>query len=161
MSKRALETMVGLFVLLGIAGALFLSLKAANLASFGERKGYTVSAKFDNIGGLKPRAPVRSAGVTIGRVQSIKLDSKTYQGVVTMQIYDDVRFPKDSSAKILTSGLLGEQYIGLEPGADEKELAAGDVIRQTQSAVVLESLIGQMIFNKAADAGDNHPADKK
>jgi len=161
MSKKAIETMVGLFVLLGLAGALFLSLKAANLASFGERKGYTVSAKFDNIGGLKPRAPVRSAGVTIGRVKRISLDPKTYQGVVTMDIHDDVRFPKDSSAKILTSGLLGDQYIGLEPGADEKELVAGDVIRQTQSAVVLENLIGQMIFNKAADASDSNGADKK
>ena len=161
MSKKGIETMVGLFVLLGIAGFLFLSLKAANLASFGERKGYTVSAKFDNIGGLKQRAPVRSAGVTIGRVKRISLDPKTYQGLVTMEIDEHIRFPKDSSAKILTSGLLGDQYIGLEPGADEKELAGGDVIRQTQSAVVLENLIGQMIFNKAADAGDNHSADKK
>ena len=156
MSKKSIEILVGLFVLLGIAGALFLSLKAANLASFGERKGYTVSAKFDNIGGLKPRAPVRSAGVTIGRVKRISLDPKTFQGVVTMDIDDGVRFPKDSSAKILTSGLLGDQYIGLEPGAEEKELVAGDVIRQTQSAVVLENLIGQMIFNKAADAGDGN-----
>ena len=161
MSKKGIETLVGLFVLLGVAGALFLSLKAANLASFGERKGYTVSAKFDNIGGLKPRAPVRSAGVTIGRVKRISLDPKTYQGLVTMEIDEHIRFPKDSSAKILTSGLLGDQYVGLEPGADEKELAGGDVIRQTQSAVVLENLIGQMIFNKAADAGDNHPSDKK
>ena len=161
MSKKRIEILVGLFVLLGIAGALFLSLKAANLASFGERKGYTVSAKFDNIGGLKPRAPVRSAGVTIGRVKRISLDPKTYQGLVTMEIHDDVRFPKDSSAKILTSGLLGDQYIGLEPGAEEKELVAGDVIRQTQSAVVLENLIGQMIFNKAADAGDGNAHDKK
>ena len=162
MSRRTIEILVGLFVLLGFASALFLSLKAANLASFGEHnKGYTLSAKFDNIGGLKARAPVRSAGVTIGRVRSISLDLKTYQGLVTMEIDDGVRFPKDSSAKILTSGLLGDQYIGLEPGADEKELVAGDVIRQTQSAVVLENLIGQMIFNKAADAGDNHSADKK
>ncbi len=161
MSKKGIETLVGLFVLLGVAGALFLSLKAANLASFGERKGYTVSAKFDNIGGLKPRAPVRSAGVTIGRVKRIALDPKTYQGLVTMEIDEHIRFPKDSSAKILTSGLLGDQYIGLEPGGDEKELAAGDVIRQTQSAVVLENLIGQMIFNKAADAGDNNAHDKK
>ena len=156
MSRRTIEIMVGLFVLLGFAGALFLALKAANLASFGEHKGYTVTAKFDNIGGLKSRAPVRSAGVTIGRVRSISLDMKTYQGLVTMEIDDGVRFPKDSSAKILTSGLLGDQYIGLEPGADEKELAAGDVIRQTQSAVVLENLIGQMIFNKAAEAGDSN-----
>ena len=156
MSRRTIEIMVGLFVLLGFAAALFLALKAANLAGFGELKGYTVTAKFDNIGGLKARAPVRSAGVTIGRVRSISLDMKTYQGLVTMEIDDDVRFPKDSSAKILTSGLLGDQYIGLEPGADEKELVAGDVIRQTQSAVVLENLIGQMIFNKAADAGESN-----
>jgi phospholipid/cholesterol/gamma-HCH transport system substrate-binding protein len=153
MSKRGIEILVGLFVLLGLAGALFLSLKAANLTTFGESKGYMLSAKFDNIGGLKPRAPVRSAGVTIGRVKRIALDPKTYQGVVTMEIDNDVRFPKDSSAQILTSGLLGDQYIGLEAGAEDKELVAGDVIRQTQSAVVLENLIGQMIFNKAADAG--------
>lgn len=156
MSRRTIEILVGLFVLLGFAGALFLSLKAANLAEFGEHKGYILTAKFDNIGGLKSRAPVRSAGVTIGRVRSISLDMKTYQGLVTMEIDDGVRFPKDSSAKILTSGLLGDQYIGLEPGADEKELVAGDVIRQTQSAVVLENLIGQMIFNKAADAGESN-----
>jgi phospholipid/cholesterol/gamma-HCH transport system substrate-binding protein len=153
MSKRAIETMVGLFVLLGMAGMLFLALKAANLASFGDRAGYTVSARFDNIGGLKPRAPVRSAGVTVGRVKHIALDPKTYQGVVTMEIDQAVRFPKDSSAKILTSGLLGDQYVGLEPGDEDKELAPGDVIRRTQSAVVLENLIGQMIFNKAADSG--------
>ena len=153
MSRKGIETMVGLFVMLGIAGLLFLALKAANLASFGERASYSVSARFDNIGGLKARAPVRSAGVTVGRVKRIKLDPKTFQGVVTMEIDQDVKFPKDSSAKILTSGLLGDQYIGLDPGADEKSLANGDVIRQTQSAVVLENLIGQLIFNKAADAG--------
>jgi len=153
MSKKSIETLVGLFVLLGIAGILFLALKAANLGSFGEHKGYTVTAKFDNIGGLKPRAPVRSAGVTVGRVKRISLDTKNFQGVVTMEIDDGIHFPKDSSAKILTSGLLGDQYIGLEPGADDKDLVAGDTIKQTQSAVVLEQLIGQMIFNKAADAG--------
>jgi len=153
MSKKSIETLVGLFVLLGIAGILFLALKAANLGSFGEHKGYTLSAKFDNIGGLKPRAPVRSAGVTVGRVKRISLDTKNYQGIVTMEIDEGIHFPKDSSAKILTSGLLGDQYIGLEPGAEEKDLAAGDTIKQTQSAVVLEQLIGQMIFNKAAEAG--------
>ncbi|HET9976263.1 MAG TPA: outer membrane lipid asymmetry maintenance protein MlaD [Burkholderiaceae bacterium] len=153
MSKKGIETLVGLFVLLGIAGILFLALKAANLGSFGELKGYTVTAKFDNIGGLKPRAPVRSAGVTVGRVKRIALDTKNFQGVVTMEIDEGIHFPKDSSAKILTSGLLGDQYIGLEPGADDKDLVAGDTIRQTQSAVVLEQLIGQMIFNKAAEAG--------
>jgi len=156
MSRRSIETLVGLFVLMGMGALVFLALKAANLASFGEHKGYTVSAKFDNIGGLKPRAPVRSAGVTVGRVKSISLDAKTYQGVVRMEIDNFVKFPKDTSAKILTSGLLGDQYIGLEPGADDKELAQGDVIRQTQSAVVLENLIGQMIFNRAADAGSGN-----
>jgi phospholipid/cholesterol/gamma-HCH transport system substrate-binding protein len=153
MSKKSIEILVGLFVLLGMAALVFLALKAANLASFGQHKGYTVSAKFDNIGGLKPRAPVRSAGVTVGRVKSISLDSKSYQGVVRLEIDTHVKFPLDTSAKILTSGLLGDQYIGLEPGADDKELADGGLIRQTQSAVVLENLIGQLIFNRAADAG--------
>lgn len=159
MSRRSIEALVGLFMLLGMAALLFLALKAANLASFGEHKGYTISARFDNIGGLKPRAPVRSAGVVVGRVKSISLDAKTYQGVVRMEIDNHIKFPKDTSAKILTSGLLGDQYVGLEPGGDEKELAQGDVIRQTQSAVVLENLIGQMIFNKAADAGSAAPAE--
>ncbi len=158
MNKRSIEVLVGLFVLLGMAALVFLALKAANLASFGEHKGYTVSAKFDNIGGLKPRAPVRSAGVTVGRVKSISLDPKTYQGLVRLEIDNFVKFPKDTSAKILTAGLLGDQYIGLEPGADEKELVDRDVIKQTQSAVVLENLIGQLIFNRAADAGSGTPA---
>ncbi len=151
MNKKGIEVMVGCFVLLGLAGLLFLSLKAANLASFGERSGYVVTARFDNIGGLKPRAPVRSAGVTVGRVKSITLDAKTFQGVVTMELDRDVKFPKDSSAKILTSGLLGDQFIGIEAGGDEKDLAAGDVIASTQSAVILENLIGQFLFNKAAE----------
>ena len=155
MSKKNIEILVGLFVLLGALGLAFLSLKAANLASFsGNGDTYRVQARFDNIGGLKPRAPVRSAGVNVGRVVSIVLDTKTYQGLVTLELSKGVEFPKDSSAKILTSGLLGDQYIGIEPGADEKNLAAGDVIRQTQSAVVLENLIGQFLFNKAAEAGD-------
>jgi len=155
MTKKGIETLVGLFVLLGLAGLVFLSLKAANLGTFGNRDGYTVSARFDNIGGLKSRSPVRSAGVTVGRVTSIVLDSKTYQGVVTMELDRSVLFPRDSSAKILTSGLLGDQYVGIEPGADEKNLAAGAVITQTQSAVVLENLIGQFLFSKAAEGGSN------
>jgi len=154
MSKKGIETLVGLFVLLGLAGLVFLSLKAANLASFGQRDSYVVSARFDNIGGLKQRAPVRSAGVTVGRVTRIGLDGTTYQGVVTMEIDRDVQFPRDTSAKILTSGLLGDQYIGLEPGAEEKPLAAGDVIKMTQSAVVLENLISQFLFNRAAEQSD-------
>jgi phospholipid/cholesterol/gamma-HCH transport system substrate-binding protein len=153
MTRKSIEVLVGLFVLLGMGALVFLALKAANLASFGQHEGYTVRARFDNIGGLKPRAPVRSAGVTVGRVKSISLDPKTYQGVVRLEIDKHVKFPKDTSAKILTSGLLGDQYIGLEPGYDEKELVANDTIKQTQSAVVLENLIGQLIFNRAADAG--------
>ena len=153
MSTRSTETLVGVFVLLGLAALLFLALKAANLTSFSTEATYPLTARFDNIGGLKARAPVRSAGVTVGRVTDITLDGKTYQGVVSMDIRRGFQFPKDSSAKILTSGLLGDQYVGLEPGADEARLAAGDTITQTQSALVLENLIGQMLFNKAAEAG--------
>lgn len=158
MSKKGIETLVGLFVLLGILGVVFLALKAANLGSFNGGDTYPVMARFDNIGGLKVRAPVRSAGVTVGRVASISLDAKTYQGVVRLEIQRDFLFPTDSSAKILTAGLLGDQYIGLEPGAEEKTLASGDSIKQTQSAVVLENLIGQFLFNKAAESGEE---DKK
>jgi len=158
MGKKGIETLVGLFVLLGILGLVFLALKAANLASFSNGDTYTLIAKFDNIGGLKVRAPVRSAGVKVGRVAAITLDAKTYQGVVRLEVERSVQFPRDSSARILTAGLLGDQYIGLEPGGDEKNLAPGDTITQTQSAVVLESLISQFLFNKAAEAGSAAPA---
>lgn len=154
MNKRSTEILVGLFVVLGALGLLFLALKAANLGSFSSGgQTYTVQARFDNIGGLKARAPVRSAGVNVGRVVSVTLDAQTFQGVVTLEINQSVLFPKDSSAKILTAGLLGDQYIGIEPGGDEKNLAAGDVITQTQSAMVLENLISQFLFSKAADSG--------
>lgn len=153
MNRKSTETLVGLFVLLGIGALFFLALQAANLGNFSTEPTYSLSARFDNIGGLKVRAPVRSAGVTVGRVTAITLDPKTFQGVVTLDIDRSFLFPKDSSAKILTAGLLGDQYVGLEPGGDEKNLAAGDVIKQTQSAVVLENLIGQFLFSKAADAG--------
>lgn len=153
MGKRSIEIMVGAFVLLGIVGVLFLALKAANLGNFSSGDTYTLTAKFDNIGGLKVHAPVRSAGVTVGRVASITLDSKTFQGVVRLDMQREVQFPNDSSARILTAGLLGDQYIGLEPGAQEKYFAAGDTISQTQSAIVLESLISQFLFSKAADEG--------
>jgi phospholipid/cholesterol/gamma-HCH transport system substrate-binding protein len=156
MNKKSVEILVGLFVLLGALGLLFLALKAANLASFtGGGDTYTIQAKFDNIGGLKARAPVRSAGVSVGRVTSVVLDSRTYQGVVTLDINKGVNFPKDSYAKILTAGLLGDQYIGLEPGGSEQNLVEGDVITQTQSAMVLENLIGQFLFNKAAEGGSS------
>ncbi|MBC8057914.1 MAG: outer membrane lipid asymmetry maintenance protein MlaD [Rhizobiales bacterium] len=159
MSKKGTETLVGFFVLLGIAALVFLALKAANLGSFtGGGDTYTLTARFDNIGGLKVRAPVRSAGVTVGRVASIGLDPKTFQGVVTLDMQKSVAFPADSSARILTSGLLGDQYIGLDAGPGEKNFASGDTIRQTQSAIVLESLISQFLFNKAADGSSAPPA---
>ncbi|MBL8327530.1 MAG: outer membrane lipid asymmetry maintenance protein MlaD [Rubrivivax sp.] len=160
MNKRGIETLVGLFVLLGLAGMVFLALKAANLTTLGSSQGYVVSANFDNIGGLKPRSAVRSAGVTVGRVTSIALDPKTFQGVVMMEIDGTVKFPRDSSAKILTSGLLGDQYIGIEPGVADDNLAAGGRITQTQSAVVLENLIGQLVTGKAGEAAAGAGAPK-
>ena len=159
MGKNAIETLVGGFVLLGLLGLVFLALQAANLASFaGGGDTYRVSARFDNVGGLKVRAPVRSAGVTVGRVSSISLDAKTFQGVVTLDIDRRFQFPKDSAAKILTSGLLGDQYVGLEAGGDDANLAGGDTIAQTQSAVVLENLIGQFLTGRADQAGGGTPA---
>ena len=160
MNKRGTETLVGLFVLLGLAGVLFLALKAANLTTFGSQQGYLVTAKFDNIGGLKARSPIRSAGVTVGRVKTIAFDTKTYQGLVTMEIDGGVQFPKDSSAKILTAGLLGDQYIGIEPGSADDNLVEGGRIVQTQSAVVLENLIGQLVSSKAGEAAADTGAKK-
>lgn len=157
MQKSRHDVWVGLFVLVGAAAVLFLALKAGNLLSLNFGDTYSVAAKFDNIGGLKPQAAVKSAGVVVGRVESIGFDDKTYQARVVLQLDKKFVFPKDSSAKILTSGLLGEQYLGLEPGAEEKNLAAGDTITQTQSAVVLENLISQFLYNKAADAGSPAP----
>ena len=154
MNRKSTETLVGLFVLLGIGALFFLALQAANLGNFSTEPTYSLSARFDNLGGLKVRAPVRSAGVTVGRVTAITLDPKTFQGVVTMEIRRGFEFPKDSSAKILTAGLLGDQYIGLDPGNDDRNLAPGATINQTQSALVLENLIGQFLFNKAAEAWD-------
>jgi phospholipid/cholesterol/gamma-HCH transport system substrate-binding protein len=160
MAKKGIETLVGLFVLLGIAALVFVALKAANLGSLGNSDAYKLTARFDNIGGLKVRAPVRSAGVTVGRVTKIGLDGKTFQGVVTLDIDKDFIFPKDTVAKILTSGLLGDQYVGLEPGGDDKNLGPGETIAQTQSAVVLENLIGQFLTGKAADMGTEASAPK-
>ena len=160
MNKTVLDLWVGLFVIAGIVALLFLALKVGSMSAVKTSSSYEVVARFDNIGGLKPRAAVRSAGVTIGRVASIKLDAKTYQGVVRLEIDKGVQFPKDSQARILTAGLLGDQYIGLEPGAEEKTLVAGDTITQTQSAVVLDSLISQFLFNKAAEAGGDAGAKK-
>ncbi|MCY7370164.1 MAG: outer membrane lipid asymmetry maintenance protein MlaD [Polaromonas sp.] len=153
MQRSRIDVWVGLFVLAGAAAVLFLALKSANLLTFGSGgSSYRVSALFDNIGGLKPQAAVKSAGVVVGRVESINFDSKSYQASVNLDLQTRYQFPKDSSLKILTSGLLGEQYIGVEAGGDEKNLVGGDVIRQTQSAVVLENLISQFLFNKAAES---------
>lgn len=154
MGRKGIETLVGLFVLLGLLAIVFLALKAANLASFRLGNTYVVTARFDNIGGLKVRAPVKSAGVTVGRVTGIALDTTTYQGTVTIELEQGVQFPADTSAKILTAGLLGDQYIGLNPGGSDQNLKAGDQIKMTQSAVVLENLIGQFLYGKAAEGGE-------
>ncbi|WP_322047130.1 outer membrane lipid asymmetry maintenance protein MlaD [Paraburkholderia sp. J67] len=153
MKKTALDFWVGLFVVLGFVALLFLALKAGNMSSLSFQPTYAVKLKFDNIGGLKPRAAVKSAGVTVGRVTSIGFDSNTYQALVTINLDQQYQFPKDTSAKILTAGLLGEQYIGLEPGGDTEMLKGGDTISMTQSAIVLENLIGQFLYSKAADSG--------
>ena len=159
MKKNILDFWVGLFVLIGFAALLFLALKAGNMSTFSFSKTYSVSAVFDNIGGLKPRAPVKSAGVVVGRVASIDFDDKNYQARVTLNLDEKFHFPNDSSARIITYGLLGEQYIGLEAGGDEKLLGENSKITQTQSAIVLESLISQFLYSKAADSGKD--ADKK
>jgi phospholipid/cholesterol/gamma-HCH transport system substrate-binding protein len=161
MGKRNLEILVGLFVLLGAVAVAFLSLKAANLASFSLDSTYRLTARFDNVGGLKIRAPVKSAGVTVGRISSIIFDDKNFQGVVTLEVERRYQFPADTSAKILTTGLLGDQYVGLDPGADDKSLQANDSIKITQSAVVLENLIGQMLYSKAAEGGSKKKEPEK
>ena len=155
MQRSKNDLWVGLFVLIGFAAVLFLALKSANLLTLNFDTSYPLTAKFDNIGGLKPRAAVKSAGVVVGRVENITFDDKSFQASVHLAMQSRYAFPKDSSLKILTSGLLGEQYIGVEPGGDEKPLAAGDVIKQTQSAVVLENLISQFLFSKAADSSSS------
>jgi phospholipid/cholesterol/gamma-HCH transport system substrate-binding protein len=152
------DVWVGLFVMIGAAALLFLALKSGNLLSLSFAETYRVVARFDNIGGLKSGAAVKSAGVVVGRVDKIGFDSQTFQASVELQLEKQYAFPKDTAAKILTSGLLGEQYVGLEVGGDPANLAANDVITQTQSAVVLENLISQFLFNKAADAGSAAPA---
>ncbi len=155
MQRKSLDIWVGLFVVLGAAALMFLALKAGNMSTLSFSKTYAVTGKFDNIGGLKPQAPVKSAGVVVGRVGDIRFDDKTYQAMVTLDMDAGHKFPKDSSLKILTAGLLGEQYIGIVPGGDTVNLAAGDRINSTQSAAVLEDLINQFIYSKAADGKDS------
>ncbi len=151
MSRKLLDLWVGIFVVVGFAAVLFLALRVGNLSSANFAETYKLTAKFDNIGGLKVRGPVKSAGVVVGRVTDISFDPKNYEAVVTMMVDGRYTFPKDTFASILTAGLLGEQYIGLDAGGDEKMLQAGDSFIKTQSAVVLEKLIGQFLFSKAAE----------
>ena len=158
MERSKSDIWVGLFVLIGAVAILFLALQSANLLALNFQSSYRVTAKFDNIGGLKRQAAVKSAGVVVGRVDSISFDDKSFQALVVLDLESRYTFPKDSSLKILTSGLLGEQYIGIEAGAEEKVLAAGDTITTTQSAVVLENLISQFLFSKAADGGNSNAA---
>jgi len=151
MTRKELDLWVGIFAVIGIGAMLFLSLKVANLASFSTADTYQIQAKFENIGSLKVRAPVKSAGVVVGRVSEIHFDNESFEAVVTLNVDGRFKFPKDSSAKIMTAGLLGEQYIGLSPGGDSANLNSGDTLKLTQSAVVLENLIGQFLYNKAAE----------
>ncbi len=158
MQRSKNDVWVGLFVLIGAVAILFLALQSANLLSLNFQSSYLIEARFDNVGGLKPKAAVRSGGVVVGRVESMTFDDKTFQARVVLTMESRYNFPKDSSLKILTSGLLGEQYVGIEAGADEKILVAGDTIRNTQSAVVLESLISQFLYSKAADGNSTGSA---
>ena len=151
MNRSMIDLWVGIFVAAGFAALLFLALKVGNLATFSTNDTYQVQAKFANIGGLKVRGPVKSAGVVVGRVAGIRFDTETYEAIVSMTVDLSYQFPRDTTAKILTSGILGEQYIGLEAGGDGVMLKNGDRLRLTQSAVVLENLISQFLFNKAAE----------
>jgi len=151
MQRSKNDVWVGLFVVIGLVAVLFLSLQSANLMSVSWQKSYSISANFDNIGGLKKQAAVKSAGVVVGRVERITFDDKAFQARVDMAMDERFAFPKDSSLKILTSGLLGEQYIGIEAGAEADNLKAGDKVQATQSAVVLENLISQFLYSKASE----------
>jgi phospholipid/cholesterol/gamma-HCH transport system substrate-binding protein len=151
MNRSTIDLWVGVFVVLGIGALLFLAMKVGNLASFSTNESSQVQARFANIGGLKVRAPIKSAGVVVGRVADIRFDNESYEALVSMTLNAAYQFPRDTTAKILTSGILGEQYVGLEAGGDGVMLKNGDRVRLTQSAVVLENLISQFLFNKAAE----------
>ncbi|MDT8403498.1 outer membrane lipid asymmetry maintenance protein MlaD [Sulfuriflexus sp.] len=155
-NSKALEIIVGLFVVLGLAALFMLAMKVSNLTTFAGEDGYEVTARFENIGGLKVRSPVTVAGVRVGRVSAIGFDNKTFEAVITMTISKDYDvLPTDTSASIFTSGLLGEQYVSLEPGGSEKSLNQGSEIRLTQSAIVLEQVIGQFLYSQAESAGES------
>jgi phospholipid/cholesterol/gamma-HCH transport system substrate-binding protein len=156
MHRKTIDVWVGLFVLLGALSLLFLALKAGNMSTISFSKTYAIVGKFDNIGGLKPQSPVKSAGVVVGRVGDISFDNKSFQALVRLDMDPAHKFPKDSSLKILTSGLLGEQYVGIEAGGDTNNLVEGDRITRTQSAAVLEDLINQFIYSKAAEGKDSN-----
>lgn len=151
MNRATLDLWVGFFVAIGLAALLFLALKVGNLASSSVGETYRLQAEFDNIGGLKVRAPVKSAGVVVGRVSEIRFDPESYKALVAMQVDNRYKFPRDTILTINTSGILGEQYIGFEVGGDTETLKEGSTIKKTQSAVVLEKLISQFMFNKAQD----------
>lgn len=151
MERTTLDLWVGAFVVAGLAAILVLALKVGNLSTFNMAESYTLTADFDNIGGLKPRAPVKSAGVVVGRVTEITFDNNSFRAHVSFNVDKRYQFPKDTFAKILTAGLLGEQYIGLDAGGDSENLKAGEKIAKTQSAVVLESLISKFMYDKAAE----------
>ncbi len=153
MASEKTDFWVGLFVLLGAVALIFLALRAGNMSSFSFSPTYKVHAYFDNMGGLKVRAPVKSSGVVVGRVSAIDFDNERYQAVATIDLERKFEFPADSSASILTSGLLGDQYIGLTPGGDDKNLTDGNEIIYTQSAVVLEELISKFLYSSASQQG--------
>jgi len=153
MQRSTLDLWVGLFVMAGLGALVILAMKVANMGSFSAPETYTVYAQFDNIGGLKARAPVKAAGVVVGRVNGITFDTKSYKARVRLDVEKAYPFSKDTAASVLTSGLLGEQYVGLETGADSEMLKDQDTIMLTQSAVVLEKLIGQFLYSKAAEGG--------
>ncbi len=152
MERTTLDLWVGMFVVAGIAALVMLAMKVGNLGTYNVSDTYQVHAYFSNIGGLKPKASIRSAGVLVGRVTSISLDTERYEADVVMSIDKRYPFPKDTFANILTSGLLGEQYIGLVPGGDTAMLKNGDLMKQTQSAMVLEDLISKFMYSKASEA---------
>jgi len=161
MERTTIDLWVGVFVVLGVAALLGLAMKVGNLTTTNIGDTYTVTANFENIGGLKVRAPIKSAGVVVGRVAAISFDPATFEAVASLDIDKRYNFPKDTFASIYTTGLLGEQYLGLEPGGDEKNLADGDRIKHTQDAVVLEKMISQFLFNKASETSTNGAGTKK
>jgi phospholipid/cholesterol/gamma-HCH transport system substrate-binding protein len=160
MERTTIDLWVGVFVALGVAALLGMAMKVGNLTTTNIGETYTVTANFENIGGLKPRAPVKSAGVVVGRVADITFDPATYEAVVSLNIDKRYAFPKDTFANIYTAGLLGEQYIGLEAGGDEESLKNGDKIKHTQDAVVLEKMISQFLYSKASDTNADNTSKK-